>query len=135
MVVKMKEKRDDPSGELVIRTVAMPLNTNANGTIFGGWIMSQMDIGGGILAKEIVCSKVVTAAVNDIVFINPIYVGDIVCCYATCINTGTTSISINIEVWVKHVTPEGVNKRHFVTEAIFVYVAINNENKPYKFRT
>lgn len=90
-----------PNGELVLRTLAMPADTNANGDIFGGWLMSQMDIGGAILAKEIALGRVVTVAVNGIKFQKPVAVGDVVCCYARCLKTGKSSITINIEVWVK----------------------------------
>lgn len=90
-----------PQGELVLRTLAMPADTNANGDIFGGWLMSQMDIGGAILAKEIAHGRVVTVRVEGMTFLRPVAVGDVVCCYARCVKRGTTSISINIEVWVK----------------------------------
>lgn len=79
----------------------MPADTNANGDIFGGWLMSQMDIGGAILAKEIAHGRVVTVRVEGMTFLRPVAVGDVVCCYARCVKRGTTSISINIEVWVK----------------------------------
>nr|VUD23867.1 acyl-coA hydrolase [Salmonella sp. NCTC 7297] len=81
----------------------MPADTNANGDIFGGWLMSQMDIGGAILAKEIAHGRVVTVRVEGMTFLRPVAVGDVVCCYARCVKRGTTSISINIEVWVKKV--------------------------------
>lgn len=90
-----------PKGELVLRTLAMPADTNANGDIFGGWLMSQMDIGGAILAKEIAHGRVVTVRVEGMTFLRPVAVGDVVCCYARCVKRGTTSVSINIEVWVK----------------------------------
>ena len=117
-----------PNGELVLRTLAMPADTNANGDIFGGWLMSQMDIGGAILAKEIALGRVVTVAVNGIEFQKPVSVGDVVCCYAHCIKTGNSSITINIEVWVKKVATAPVGQRYRATEAIFTYVAINDEN-------
>ena len=100
----MSEKHRFPEGELVLRTLAMPADTNANGDIFGGWIMSQMDIGGAILAKEVAEGRVVTVAVNGITFLKPVAVGDVVCCYARCIRTGRSSITVNIEVWVKKVS-------------------------------
>lgn len=90
-----------PNGELVLRTLAMPADTNANGDIFGGWLMSQMDIGGAIQAKEIAQGRVVTVRVDGMTFLKPVAVGDVVCCYARCIKTGHSSITINIEVWVK----------------------------------
>ena len=98
-----------PEGALILRTLAMPSDTNANGDIFGGWIMSQMDMGGAILAKEIAKGRVVTVAVDKIVFLRPIAVGDV--------------------VWIKKVY-EGVRDRVCVTEALFTYVAIDKEGKP-----
>ncbi len=90
-----------PQGELVLRTLAMPADTNANGDIFGGWLMSQMDIGGAILAKEIAEGRVVTVRVDGMSFLKPVAVGDVVCCYARCLRTGRSSINVNVEVWVK----------------------------------
>ncbi|NHB88470.1 acyl-CoA thioester hydrolase YciA [Photorhabdus tasmaniensis] len=119
-----------PNGELVLRTLAMPADTNANGDIFGGWLMSQMDIGGAILAKEIAEGRVVTVRVNGITFLKPVAVGDVVCCYAHCLKTGNSSITINIEVWVKKVASEPVGQRYRATEAVFTYVAVNEDNTP-----
>ncbi|MEK9499055.1 acyl-CoA thioester hydrolase YciA [Photorhabdus sp. P32] len=117
-----------PNGELVLRTLAMPADTNANGDIFGGWLMSQMDIGGAILAKEIAEGRVVTVRVDGITFLKPVAVGDVVCCYAHCLKTGNSSITINIEVWVKKVASEPVGQRYRATEAVFTYVAVNEDN-------
>ena len=78
-------------GVLLLRTLAMPSDTNANGDIFGGWIMSQMDMGGAILAKEIAHGRVVTVAVESMNFIKPIAVGDVVCCYGQCLSVGEKS--------------------------------------------
>lgn len=86
---------------MVLRTLAMPADTNANGDIFGGWLMSQMDIGGAIMAKEIAQGRVVTVRVDGMTFLRPVAVGDVVCCYARCVKRGNTSVTINIEVWVK----------------------------------
>ncbi|BBG59002.1 Uncharacterized acyl-CoA thioester hydrolase HI_0827 [Providencia rustigianii] len=119
-----------PNGELVLRTLAMPSDTNANGDIFGGWLMSQMDIGGAILAKEIALGRVVTVAVNGIKFQKPVAVGDVVCCYARCLKTGKSSITINIEVWVKKVATHPVGQRYQATDAVFTYVAVNDDNTP-----
>jgi acyl-CoA thioesterase YciA len=93
-------------GNLLLRTLAMPADTNANGDIFGGWIMSQMDIAGGILAKETAHSRVVTVAVDSIKFLKPVKVGDVICCYGRVLRIGTTSIAIELEVWVKQVRRE-----------------------------
>ena len=98
-------------GTLLLRTLAMPSDTNANGDIFGGWIMSQMDMGGAILAKEIAHGRVVTVAVDSMNFIRPVAVGDVICCYGDCLSVGRTSIKIKVEVWVKKVSSEPINER------------------------
>jgi acyl-CoA thioesterase YciA len=108
----------------------MPADTNANGDIFGGWLMSQMDMGGAILAKEIAHGRVVTVRVDGMTFLRPVAVGDVVCCYARCVKRGNTSISINIEVWVKKVSSEPIGQRYKATEALFIYVAVDNAGKP-----
>ncbi|MFP1877651.1 acyl-CoA thioester hydrolase YciA [Lonsdalea quercina] len=118
-----------PHGELVLRTLAMPADTNANGDIFGGWIMSQMDIGGAILAKEIAHGRVVTVRVDGMTFLKPLAVGDVVCCYARCLKTGRSSININVEVWIKKVSSEPIGQRYRATEASFTYVAVDEAGK------
>ena len=124
---------DAPStkGSLILRTLAMPADTNPNGDIFGGWIMSQMDIAGGILAKETARSRIVTVAVDGFKFLKPVKVGNVVCCYGRVLRVGTTSIAIELEVWVKNVLDESEEEspRFKVTEAIFTYVAIDGEGK------
>ena len=121
----------DTKGSPILRTLAMPADTNPNGDVFGGWIMSQMDIAGGILAKETARSRVVTVAVDSFKFLKPVKVGDVVCCYGRVLRIGTTSIAIELEVWVKHVLPETEEEwpRFKVTEAIFTYVAIDGKGK------
>ena len=118
-------------GNLILRTLAMPADTNANGDVFGGWIMSQMDIAGGILAKETAHSKVVTVAVDSFKFLRPVKVGDVVCCYGRVKRIGTTSIAIELEVWVKNVLSKTEDEwpRFKVTEATFTYVAIDGDGK------
>ncbi|OOF63047.1 acyl-CoA thioester hydrolase YciA [Rodentibacter pneumotropicus] len=117
-------------GVLLLRTLAMPSDTNANGDIFGGWIMSQMDMGGAILAKEIAHGRVVTVAVESMNFIKPIAVGDVVCCYGQCLKIGRSSIQIKVEVWVKKVASEPIGERYCVTDAVFTFVAVDNKGKP-----
>ena len=120
----------NPEGDLLLRTLAMPADTNPNGDIFGGWIMSQMDIGGGILAKEIAGGRIVTVAVEGMSFHQPVKVGHVVCCYGKCLRIGTTSMTIKLEVWVKPALAE--TARYCVTEAMFTYVAIDDQGKPRK---
>ncbi|EKF9439797.1 acyl-CoA thioester hydrolase YciA [Vibrio cholerae] len=126
----MNQTVNSPKGQLLLRTLAMPADTNANGDIFGGWIMSQLDLAGGILAKEISCGRIVTVSVSSITFKKPVKVGDVVCCYGECIKIGRTSMSINLEVWVKPVKEEGVGERFQVCEATFNYVAIDANGRP-----
>lgn len=117
-----------PEGELVIKTIAMPSDTNANGDIFGGWVLSQMDIGGTVIAKAYSPSgRAVTVAVDSMSFINPVKVGDVVSCYAELTHKGRTSMQIQIEMWTySYITKELKN----VTQGIFTYVAINEDGKP-----
>ncbi|EOX1799655.1 acyl-CoA thioester hydrolase YciA [Vibrio cholerae] len=126
----MNQTVNSPKGQLLLRTLAMPADTNANGDIFGGWIMSQLDLAGGILAKEISCGRIVTVSVSGITFKKPVKVGDVVCCYGECTKIGRTSMSINLEVWVKPVKEEGVGERFQVCEANFNYVAIDANGRP-----
>ncbi|WKX25271.1 acyl-CoA thioester hydrolase YciA [Tatumella ptyseos] len=125
----MSENLRSPQGEMVLRTLAMPADTNANGDIFGGWVMSQMDMGGAILAKEIAEGRVVTLRVDGMTFLKPVAVGDVVSCYASCIKTGHSSITINVEVWIKKVSSEPIGQRYCTTEAVFIYVAVDEQGK------
>ncbi len=120
---------------MILRTLAMPADTNANGDIFGGWIMSQLDLAGGILAKEISSGRIVTVSVSSITFKKPVRVGDVVCCYGECTRIGRTSMEMNLEVWVKPVKADGVGERFQVCEATFNYVAIDGEGRPRPIKT
>ena len=128
----MTNEQRNPVGDILLRTLAMPADTNANGDIFGGWIMSQMDIGGGILAKEIAKGRVVTVNVDGITFYKPINVGHVVCCYGKCTKIGNSSIVLKLEIWVKPVLNEKSAERYCVTEAVFTYVAIGQNGKSRK---
>ncbi|GAB3516179.1 acyl-CoA thioesterase [Photobacterium proteolyticum] len=130
----MTTENNIPRGQLLLRTLAMPADTNANGDIFGGWIMSQLDLAGAILAKEISGGRVVTVSVESIAFKAPVSVGDVVCCYGECSRIGNTSMSVALEVWVKPVAIDGVGERYRVCEATFNYVAINSEGRPRPIR-
>lgn len=113
--------------QLLLQTVAMPADTNANGDIFGGWIMSQMDLAGGILAKKLSQGRTVTVAVDQIVFHKPVQVGDVVSCYGRVVKSGTTSATVELEVWVNPILREGDKQRMQVTSAHFTYVAIDGD--------
>ncbi|SUT86567.1 acyl CoA thioester hydrolase [Actinobacillus ureae] len=125
---KNKPYDREPEGKLILRTLAMPSDTNANGDIFGGWIMSQMDLGGAILAKELAKGRVVTVTVDKMIFHLPISVGDVVCCYGTLVKVGRSSMQVKVEVFIKQVY-EGAGERFRVTEALFTYVAVDKEGK------
>ena len=118
---------EQPKGELVIRTVAMPADTNPNGDIFGGWIMSQMDIGSGILASKTAKTRVATVAVEGMSFLQPVKVGDTVACYAWVERIGRSSMRIPVEVWVQ---PYRKTEQTRVTHAVFTYVALDDTGKP-----
>lgn len=127
----MQNEISKPKGQLVLRTLAMPSDTNPHGHIFGGWIMSQMDLGGGILAQEIAKRRIVTVNASSITFHSPAMVGDVICCYARCLKTGTTSITIAIEIWGKKLTDNSTaNQRACITDAVFTYVSVDRHNTP-----
>ena len=116
-----------PRGTLSIRTIAMPANTNANGDIFGGWLVSLMDMGAQIEAQRLAKSRVVTVAIDKLVFIKPVNVGDTVCCYAELIKTGRTSMQFNMDVWTLALEDKGRKK---VAAGVFTFVAIDEQGKP-----
>ena len=115
-----------PRGELTTRTVAMPRDTNPSGDIFGGWLMSQMDIAGGVCAGSRARGRVATVAVEGMVFHAPVHVGNVLCCYAEIKKVGTTSMTLRIEAWA---LPPGTGERIKVTEGIFTYVALDAQGK------
>lgn len=117
-----------PSGDVVIRTIAMPGDANANGDIFGGWLVSQMDLGGAILARATARSRVTTVAIDAMSFLRPVGVGDTVTCYAKLLKVGRTSMTISVEAWV-HQFVESTQQQ--VTAGHFTYVAIDSDGKPH----
>ena len=118
---------DQPRGELVIQTIAMPKDTNPSGDIFGGWLMSQMDLGSGILAAKTANARVVTVAMEGMSFLHPVRVGDTVACYARVERIGRTSMVIPVEVWVRRYKS---GKQILVTHGVFTYVAVDDSGKP-----
>jgi acyl-CoA thioesterase YciA len=116
-----------PRGELSLRMVAMPADTNANGDIFGGWIMSLMDLAAGTAAAARARGRTATAAVSHLSFLLPVKVGDVVCVYTEVIRVGRTSMSLAVEAWA---LPRGLGERHKVTAAEFVMVAVDAAGKP-----
>ena len=113
--------------EPVLRTIAMPADANPDGDIFGGWVLSQMDLAGGTLARQRAKGRVATVAVNAMTFLLPVYVGDDVSCYARIEKVGRTSITVCIETWAQR---RDGGQRMKVTEGTFVYVAIGENRKP-----
>lgn len=117
-----------PNGEIVIRAIAMPTDTNANGDIFGGWLVSQMDLGGAVLARKIAKGRVVTVAIDAMSFVAPVSVGDTVTCYARMDKMGRTSMRIALEAWSQDLSGESERR---VTRGVFTYVAIDANGKPH----
>jgi len=116
-----------PQGKLTIQTIAMPKDANANGDIFGGWLVSQMDLGAAIMAYERARGRVTTVAIDSMVFHKPVNVGDVVSCYADIKKVGNTSMTIHIEVWA---IDRSTGERRHVTEGVFTFVAIDDNGKP-----
>ncbi len=114
-----------PHGELTLRTLAMPADTNPSGDVFGGWLMGQMDIAGGIAAGIRALGRVATVAVNGFVFHKPVNVGDVLCCYTDIRSTGETSITISVEAWV--LRRHEPSRKDKVTEGLFTFVALDDD--------
>ena len=123
----MTNAATEPTGELSLRTVAMPADTNPAGDIFGGWIMSLMDLAAGVSAGTRAKGRVATASVSHLNFLQPVKVGDVVCVYTDIIRTGRTSITLGVEAWVLR---RGQGDRTRVTAAEFVLVAVDEHGKP-----
>ncbi|MDE2376257.1 acyl-CoA thioesterase [Bradyrhizobium sp.] len=116
-----------PDGDLCIRTLAMPADTNANGDIFGGWLLSQMDVGGGVFASKVAKSRTVTVAIEAMNFRKAVYVGDLVSVYASLVRMGRTSMTVHLEAWAlrrKELEPI------LVTDGNFTYVSIDDQGRP-----
>jgi acyl-CoA thioesterase YciA len=118
------DRPGNPTGELTLQTLAMPRDTNPHGDIFGGWLLSQMDLAGAVLARRLSKGRVATVAISEMAFLRPVPVGAVVSCYTSLLETGRSSMRINIEVWIE---TEGSGERAKVTEGDFVYVAISGE--------
>jgi len=116
-----------PRGELTVRISAMPADTNPNGDIFGGWVLSRMDQAGGIAGVERARGRVVTIAVEAMTFIRPVRVGDVLEVYTEVESIGRTSMKIHIEAWVRRFQTHQEEK---VTDATFTFVAIDEDGKP-----
>lgn len=117
---------NSPRGTLTVQILAMPKDTNSNGDIFGGWLVSNMDMGGGIEASRYADSRIVTVAIEAMKFIKPVSIGDLVSCYAELIKVGHTSMHYKMEVWTSSVIRKSLAK---VAEGIFIYVAMDELGK------
>jgi acyl-CoA thioesterase YciA len=126
----MSDQPPEIAGGAQLRTIAMPRDTNAGGSIFGGWTLSQMDLAGGTLAAEQAEGRVATVSVEAMRFLRPVSVGDEVSCYCTLGEVGATSISVKIETWARE---RGSKQAEKVTEGLFTYVAIDENGRPRKF--
>ncbi len=118
---------DKPSGDLTLRTLAMPADANPAGDIFGGWVLSQMDIAAGICAAKEAQCRVATVGIEAMSFLKPIYVGDVLCVYSSIKKLGRTSISIALEAWVLR---DRLGDRVKVTDGTFTFVALDDKGNP-----
>ncbi len=119
-----------PSGMLVLRTLAMPKDTNPSGDIFGGWILAQMDVAGGLMASEVAQGRTVTVSVDKMVFQKPVRMGDTICVHAELLQVGNSSMDIRLEVWARQLVGAYEAQRQLVTEGVFRYVAVDAQRKP-----
>ena len=115
-----------PGGQLVLQTIAMPADTNANGDIFGGWLMSQMDLGASVIGRSRARGRVATVAVEAMTFYQPVLVGDVVSIHGELVQEGRTSMHVQTEVWVTR-QPSGEHTK--MTEARFVFVGVDEHGQ------
>jgi acyl-CoA thioesterase YciA len=115
----------EPRGDLCTRTLAMPADTNQNGDVFGGWLLSQMDIAGGIFASKTAKSRTVTVAIEAMNFRKPVFVGDLVSVHANLVRIGKTSITVHLEAWVLR---RKEMQSILVTDGNFTYVSIDDSS-------
>ena len=119
--------RQPPRGEPALRAIAMPADANPHGDIFGGWLLSQMDLAGNTAATRRAKGRTVTVAITAMTFHRPVFIGDEVTCYAEIIKVGKTSITVKVESWARR----GIGEEQIaVTEGIFTYVAVGDDRRP-----
>jgi len=106
----------------------MPKDTNPSGDVFGGWILSQMDIAGGVFCKQIVMGRVVTVAIDSTQFMLPVFIADTLCCYVNFVKQGRTSVTVHIEAWVNREYDK--EKMILVTEGEFTFVKVDKDRNP-----
>ena len=127
--IDSNEPAREPRGTLSIRTLCMPADTNPFGDIFGGWLLGQMDIAGGVFAASVAQGRTATVAVDGMAFRKSVQVGDVMGLYTELIRVGTTSIAVHVEAWVNR---QNKSERILVTEGTFTYVALDDEHRPRK---
>ena len=125
-----RETTRQPAGIMVLRTLAMPRDTNPWGDVFGGWLLSQMDIAAGLMAGEVAQGRSATVSVDNVVFHSPVAVGQAICIYAKLVRVGRSSMEIGLEVWARDLVHLYEPERAFVAEAVFHYVAVDAAGRP-----
>jgi acyl-CoA thioesterase YciA len=123
----MADEREAPAGDLTLRTLAMPADANPSGDIFGGWVLSQMDIAGGLCAGGRAQGRVATVAVEAMHFIRPVHIGDVLCVYTQIRKEGRTSLVVGVEAWALR---GRIGSRVKVTDGVFTFVALDEEGRP-----
>lgn len=123
-----QEPEDPRARQLTIRVAAMPADANAYGDIFGGWLMSQIDIAGSVVAIHVARGRVATISVNEMIFLQPVHIGDLVSFYAQLQQVGNTSVSVDVEAFAER--DEDRNRLHPVATARLTYVAVDGRRKP-----
>jgi acyl-CoA thioesterase YciA len=123
----MSEEHEAPRREPALRALAMPADANPNGDIFGGWVLAQMDLAGAVPAARRAKGRIATVAVDAMRFHKPVFIGDLVSCYAKIVRIGTTSMSVHVETWAER-RHDGSEVK--VTEGTYVYVAIDKQGNP-----
>ncbi|MFT4886811.1 MAG: acyl-CoA thioesterase YciA [Pseudohongiellaceae bacterium] len=124
--IEINTGREIPEGMLALQTLAMPKDTNANGDIFGGWLVSQMDLAAGIATKSVAKGRSATVAIQNVSFIAPVVVGSTVSCYTKLVKKGTSSMHFQVQVWTSLLV-EGQRKK--VADGVFVFVALDDNGK------
>tara|TARA_B100002019_G_C21128486_1_gene527021 strand:+ start:290 stop:685 length:396 start_codon:yes stop_codon:yes gene_type:complete len=120
------DENPSPNGEMSLQTIAMPKDTNASGDIFGGWLLSQMDIAASVAAGKVANGRVATVAIDNMSFLVPVHVGAVVGCYTEVLNIGRSSVQVLVEVWINKGSD---GQKIKVTEGLFVFVAIDDNGR------
>ena len=123
----MPDDAPNPTGDLTTRLMAMPADANPNGDIFGGWVLSQMDIAGGICAGQRAQGRVATVAIEAMSFIRPVHIGDILCVYTAIRREGRSSVAVDVQAWVLR---DRIGERVKVTDGVFTFVALDEKGRP-----